>query len=248
MTPMPERLNVEINGLGGRLLNLLFPPRCANCKQTGSALCPQCFDRIKRLQPPFCERCSHPLVSAAAPCPECRAHPRRITCIRAAAWHEGVVRQAIHALKYNRRRDVAAPLAMLLAPVCAQFQPQPDFITSVPLHPERQRARGYNQAELLAEQTARRLRCTCVHVLERTRATADQIGLSAQERRGNVADAFRVSASRDLTAKRVVLIDDVCTTGATLDACADALFARGAAAVYGVTVARAHQANRTLPK
>ncbi len=239
MTPMPERLNAEINGLGGRLLDLLFPPRCVNCKQTGSALCPQCFDRIHRLQPPFCERCSHPLISAQAPCPECHAHPRRITRIRAAAWHEGVVREAIHALKYKRRRDVAASLAKLLAPVCAEFQPPPDLITSVPLHPERQRTRGYNQAELLAEQTARAMRWVHVRALERTRATADQIGLSARERHANVAEAFRVSAVRDLTDRHIVLIDDVCTTGATLDACAAALFARGAAAVYGVTVARA---------
>lgn len=239
MTPMPERLNAELLGLGGRLLDLLFPPRCVNCKKNSAALCPQCFNSIKYIQPPFCPRCSHLLVSENAPCPECRAHPRLITRIRAAAWHEGVVRQAIHALKYNRRRDVAAPLANLLAPLCAAPDDKPDLFTSVPLHPERQRERGYNQAELLAEQTARALRSTYARLLERTRATADQIGLNAKERRANVRDAFQVTAAVSVTGKRVVLIDDVCTTGATLDACAAALFARGADAVYGVTVARA---------
>lgn len=240
MTPMPERLNAEVLGLGGRLLDLLFPPRCVNCKKTGGALCPQCFDRIKYIQPPFCLRCAHRLVYTHAACPECRAHPRLITQIRAAAWHEGTIREAIHALKYNRRRDVAVPLAQLLAPLCMPPELAPDLITSVPLHPERQRERGYNQAELLAEQTARVVRSTYAPILERTRATADQIGLNAQDRRKNVHDAFQVNTSHPLTGKRVVLIDDVCTTGATLDACAAALFARGATAVYGVTVARAH--------
>lgn len=238
MTPMPERLNAASFALGGRLLDLLFPPRCVNCKQVGGAFCPQCFGSIQFIQPPFCPRCSHWLVSAHAPCPACRAQPRLITRARAAAWHEGAIRQAIHALKYNRRRDVAAPLATLLAPLCLNDELKPDLLTSVPLHPERQRERGYNQAEELAQQTARRSGCAYARLLERTRATADQIGLNAQERHANVRDAFRVNASIQLQGKQIVLIDDVYTTGATLDACAAALFARGASAVYGVTVAR----------
>lgn len=239
MTPMPERLNAEVLGLGGRLLDLLFPPRCVNCGKPGAALCADCFGSIKIIQPPFCLRCSNMLVSADASCSDCRAHPHLITQIRAAAWHEGAVREAIHALKYNRRRDVAAPLANLLAPLCLSRNLKPDLITSVPLHPERQRERGYNQAELLAEQTARIGRLPYVRLLERTRPTADQVGLNAQERRKNVQEAFRAGTVHTLEGKHIVLIDDVCTTGATLDACSAALFARGAQAVYGVTAARA---------
>jgi ComF family protein len=147
------------------------------------------------------------------------------------------VREAIHALKYDRRRDVVPPLARLLAPQVTQLGAPIDFVTSVPLHPAREQARGYNQSELLAEQTARAIRSTYVRALNRTRVTADQIGLNASERRANVRDAF-VAVGNGMAGKNVVLIDDVCTTGATLDACATALFQNGARAVYGLTVAR----------
>ncbi|MBI4673630.1 MAG: ComF family protein [Chloroflexi bacterium] len=148
------------------------------------------------------------------------------------------MREAIHALKYKRRRDVAPALARLLAAQLASENAPFELITSVPLHPARELERGYNQAELLAEQTARVMRSTYVRTLKRTRATADQIGLSAVERRANVHAAF-VSTGNAVAGKNVVLIDDVCTTGATLDACAAALFANHARAVYGLTVARA---------
>lgn len=221
-----------------KLLDLLFPPRCVNCKKNGGALCPQCLASMRYVSPPFCPRCNYLRVSTQANCPDCRAHPRIITRIRAPALHEGVMREAIHALKYNRRRDVAQPLAQILAPLISQFDTRIDLLTSVPLHRARERERGYNQAELLAEQTARAVRCTYARVLERTRATTDQIGLNARERRNNVENAFRADVPvKDLN---IVLIDDVCTTGATLDACAAALFAQGARAVYGLTVARAH--------
>lgn len=237
MIQLPGRLNGEVQGLGGRLLDLLFPARCVNCKKSGRALCDSCFASIQTVNPPLCKRCGHPLATSRADCPECRLHPRIITQIRSACWHEGAAREAIHALKYNRRRDVVPALARLLAAQLASDAVAFDLLTSVPLHPSRELERGYNQAELLAEQTARGVRSTYVRALSRTRATADQIGLSAVERRANVHAAF-VSTGNMAAGKSVVLIDDVCTTGATLDACAAALFASGARAVYGLTVAR----------
>lgn len=237
MIQIPGRLNEEVQGLGERLLDLLFPARCVNCKKSGSALCDSCFASIKTVNPPLCKRCGQPLAPSRADCPECRLHPHIITQLRAACWHEGAVREAIHALKYNRRRDVVPALARLLTAQLATGELVFDMLTSVPLHPSRERERGYNQAELLAEQTARRVRSTYVRALSRTRATTDQIGLNASERRANVHAAF-VSAGNIVAGKSVVLIDDVCTTGATLDACAAALFASGARAVYGLTVAR----------
>ena len=239
MTRMPVRLNVEVHGLGERLLDLLFPPRCVNCKNTGSALCAKCTASIRHIPPPFCLRCCHPLASARAMCPDCHAHPRIITRIRAATLHQGAAREAIHALKYNKRRDIVPPLANLLAREFTQLGTQIDFITAVPLHAERERERGYNQSVLLAEQLARAVNGAYAPMLERTRATADQIGLNAQERRANVQDAFS-ARGHAMTDKQIALIDDVCTTGATLDACAAALYAKGARGVYGLTVARAN--------
>jgi ComF family protein len=148
------------------------------------------------------------------------------------------VRNAIHALKYKRRRDAAVPLAALLSARLAKGDIPFDLMTSVPLHPARERERGYNQAELLAEQTARQTRSIYVRACQRTRATADQVGLDPAARRLNVQAAF-APTSTELRGQRVLLIDDVCTTGATLDACAGALYAGGARAVYGLTVARA---------
>lgn len=230
-------MQLHVDSLGARLLDLLFPARCVNCKKPGGALCEECFASIQSVTAPFCARCNHPLRSPHAACPECRTHPRIITRIRSAAWHEGAVREAIHALKYNRRRDVVPSLTRLLAQQFAQLDAPIDFLTSVPLYPAREQERGYNQAELLAEQTARMIRSTHVCALRRTRVTADQIGLNASERRANVRDAF-AAVGNNMAGANVVLIDDVCTTGATLDACAAALFANGARTVYGLTVAR----------
>lgn len=236
MITQPGRLKEEVYGLGGRLLDLLFPARCVNCKQAPGALCTKCLSTILPISPPLCERCGRALISSNAVCPDCRVHPLTITQIRAATWHEGAARKAIHALKYGKRRDTAAPLAKLIASQLSASKYTFDIITSVPLHPSRQAERGYNQAELLAQETARRMHVPFARLLERTRATTDQIGLDGLARRTNVHGAFRVTMR--IENNSIVLVDDVCTTGATLDACAQVLFQSGARAVYGAAVAR----------
>lgn len=237
MITQPRRLKDEVNGLGGRFLDLLFPPRCVNCSRAAGALCADCLQSIIPINSPVCERCGRALSSSRARCPDCEIHPLRITQIRSATWHEGAMRKAIHALKYNRRRDTVPILARILAAHLVESGLTFDLVTSVPLHPVRQVERGYNQAELIARETARRADSTYASLLERTRATADQIGLDGAARRLNVKDAFRVSCALENTAA-IVLIDDVCTTGATLDACAAALLQSGARAVYGLVLAR----------
>lgn len=237
MITQPRRLKDEVYGLGGRFLDLLFPPRCVNCSQATGALCASCIQSITAITSPVCERCGRALSSTRARCPDCKSHPLKITQIRSATWHEGAMRKAIHALKYNRRRDTVPLLARYLATQLAESGLRFDLITSVPLYPLRQVERGYNQAELLARETARMTDSTYARLLERTRATADQIGLDGAGRRLNVRDAFRGNSALE-NHPAIVLIDDVCTTGATLDACAVALFESGARAVYGLVVAR----------
>lgn len=147
------------------------------------------------------------------------------------------MREAIHGLKYDKRRDAARPLAAMLAD-CFRASPEAvDWLTCVPLHPARELERGYNQAELLARAAAPLVGLPFAPLLERTRATADQVGLAPPARRENVQGAFRVTAL-PMAGKNVLLVDDVCTTGATLDACAEALFQAGAKHVYGLTVSR----------
>jgi predicted amidophosphoribosyltransferase len=182
-----------------RLLDLIFPPRCASCGESGTILCAKCHDSMRTPEPPLCPCCGHARVSAIAACPIYRngRGPVALTGMRAAVRYEGVVREAILALKFRGQLRVAEPLGEplgeLLADLCVQVQIPVDVIVPVPLplHAAGQRQRGYNQAELLARQTGLRLaRPMRVDRLSRVRATPPQTTLPATERRRNVMDAF----------------------------------------------------------
>jgi ComF family protein len=148
------------------------------------------------------------------------------------------LRQAIHRFKYERLAGMAEPLGSLLADCWQALDLHADWLIPVPLHHARERERGYNQAALLARQLARRTTIPVLeHGLRRTRVTAVQMELNAAQRKQNVAGAFACEEPR-VKAKRVVVIDDVCTTGATLEACAEAVLQAGAASVVGLTLAR----------
>lgn len=151
--------------------------------------------------------------------------------------HVGVLRQAVHALKYEQRTDVAVPLGLLLAARWADAGHTVDGIIPVPLGPRRLIERGYNQAELIARETALELDVEIVPALLRVRETRPQVGLTREERLRNVEGAFQ--ASSEAAGGCWLLVDDVCTTGATLGACAAALKAAGARQVYAVTLTHA---------
>nr|HID12457.1 ComF family protein [Anaerolineae bacterium] len=154
-------------------------------------------------------------------------------------YFEGVLREAMHWLKYRGRTALAEPLGGLLAAYWMQHPMTADVVVPVPLHATRLRERGYNQAALLAREMARRVGLVVDELtLVRQRATAPQVELDAKQRKENVRDAFRCSDDA-LTSKQVLLIDDVCTTGATLEACAVALLEGGARGVQALTLARA---------
>jgi ComF family protein len=161
-----------------------------------------------------------------------------INQIRSVALFDGVLRQAVHRFKYERLSSLAEPFGDMLAAYWLAAQLVADWLIPVPLHPSRERDRGYNQSDLLARQLGQRVGVpVSSRGLRRTRATAVQMTLNAAERRQNVAGAFECVEPR-VQAKRVVIIDDVGTTGATLDACAQAVLQAGAAAVMGLTLAR----------
>lgn len=227
------------------LLDLLFPPRCVGCGAAGTIVCAKCRATMRMPGPAICGRCGRAMPgSASGMCGACRAGygPLALTSIRAAAIHEGAAREAVIALKYRRQRRLAEPLGDLLAAAVVRLEVRPDVIVSVPLHASRKRERGYNQAELLARRCARRLGLPCEPgLLVRARATPPQVGLSGAERRVNVAGAFRVAAperASALAGKRILLVDDVATTGSTLDAAASALVPFAPAAVLGFAVTR----------
>ena len=218
-------------------LDLLFPLQCLGCGKEGTLLCPSCRDSLPRVRVPYCRACGAP-VREGIVCPTCAGYPLAIDGIRSVLLFEGTVRQAIHQLKYRRLKAMAVPLGQLMADFLHAHPLPHDILIPVPLHSRRLRQRGYNQAALLAHEVGK---LTGLPVVEdrlvRQRDTIAQARTAtALERRANVRDAFVSRKTPD--GECVLLIDDVCTTGATLDACAIALKNTGAGPVWGLTAAR----------
>jgi ComF family protein len=169
-------------------------------------------------------------------CEPCRRSAPLVARARAVGPYDGVLRGIVHALKYEGRRSLARPLGAMMREHGAGVLAGSDALVPVPLHPSRRRTRGFNQADDLA----RAVGAPVVRALRRVRATADQVQLPILERQTNVRDAFAItSAGTRLDGAIVVLVDDVSTTGATLDACARALREAGVREVRGLTAARA---------
>jgi len=222
------------------LLDLLYPPHCVSCGRAGAWLCDECVAKISFLQPPFCLHCGLPLAKPGL-CWQCQQNESYLEGLRSMAWHVSPLQEAVHALKYEGVRVLAAPLGELLAQRWVQDPLPVEVIVPVPLYRLRLRQRGYNQALLLARELATRLSLPlCADVLQRVRNTRSQVGLSRRERWENVWGAFQCSADA-FAGARVLLVDDVCTTGATLEASAAALREAGARSVWALTLARAPQ-------
>lgn len=233
-------------------LDLVFPALCPVCDTTLGAgrrdpLCGTCWSAISRLGAPWCDRCGAasivteaepPRVAPRLACALCASDPPQYDYARSAALYEGPLRDAIHALKFSGRRALASPLGDLAAEQCAaSLSGAIDALIPVPLARERERERGFNQAALLARRIGSHLDVpTRSSWLARTRSTRPQSELSAAERRANVRDAFR--ASDRAAGRHVLVVDDILTTGATLEACARALRDAGARCVGVLTVAR----------
>lgn len=236
---------MNVNTLLAPLLDALFPPRCLLCHRAGEFLCHDCLATVERPQPPLCARCGRQLApsNASSLCAVCLAEPEphALEASRALAYHEGVVREAVLALKYRRRRRLAEPLGDLVALWLLDAGWPVDVIVPVPLHANRQRGRGFNQSALIARRCAQRLGTSYSGGLLRTRETPPQVGLSAVERRTNVDGAFslnRPSSAAWLSGRDVVLVDDVTTTGSTLRAAAEALRGAGPRSVRAICVSR----------
>ncbi len=219
--------------------NLFFPPTCAGCGRVGQWLCDECATAIPLLEAPVCPRCGRPWEGDGL-CPACRAHPPTLRRLRSATLFAEPLRGAIHALKYRGGREVAKTVAPLLVRAWRAWGMSGDLLIPVPLHPRREARRGYNQSALLAVALGLALHLPVLtDGLARRRDTPSQTRLDREARRRNVAGAFRVLEPALIRGHHVVLVDDVATTGATLNACAEVLLEAGASRVDGFTLARA---------
>ena len=237
------------------LLSVLLAPRCAACDLPiddvlAGAICNDCWAAIRRITPPLCDSCGDPLPSwrvlscVAARCARCRRAPRAVDRGRAIGEYDGALRQIIHAFKYDGRRSVGPHLGRLMREAAHGFLQDVDFAVPVPLHPRRERARGFNQAAELAQA----LELPVSAALVRVRHTTPQVDLPAARRHANVRNAFRLArrwsplpsgfSRPNLSNATVLLVDDVSTTGATLEACARVLKAAGVREVRALTGAR----------
>ena len=228
--------------------SLLYPATCVVCSANvarAEYLCGDCQQRAPRIVPPFCAKCSEPFPGAITQtfsCANCEHRVLHFDCAVAAYRSRGLVRRLVHQFKYARQRHLRHPIAAWLRETLHDSRLRGrhfDLIVPVPLHPARQRERGFNQAELLADLLAASINLPTQTVLERTRYTTTQTAYDRAERMENLHGAFRLRKNRDVRGLQVLLIDDVLTTGSTLSECARVLRKAGAVSVHAATAARA---------
>ncbi|GAC1341535.1 MAG: ComF family protein [Acetobacteraceae bacterium] len=249
MAPLPSGFERALRGAGRLALDLLLPPHCLTCDQPVTEpgqICPACFARTSFITPPCCERCGVPFEAAdqgglVGQCMECRADPPPWSAARAALRYDDQTKRIILPFKYGDRVETAGALAPLMARAGAALLRDADWLVPVPLHRRRLIARRYNQAALLARALSRLAgRPALLDALQRTRSTRPLAVMSPAARAKELEGAIQVRPGRvaALADARVLLIDDVLTSGATARACAGALLRAGAARVDVLAAAR----------
>jgi ComF family protein len=227
--------------LAEKFRDLIFPPICANCRQAGTLICADCYQQIQWIKKPICAGCGQMLGSNTNQklCKTCQAHPLPLKQICAATIFAEPISTIIHKMKYEGAFGLASNLADLMVSAWSEWETPVDLVVPIPLHPARQKNRGYNQSALIAQYFSKQLGYKFApDVLKRARFTVPQVGLNAEDRLKNVQNAF-AAENCEISKMRILLIDDVCTTGATLASAAETLLEAGASAVSGYCLARA---------
>ncbi len=230
------------------LISLFYPANCELCGEpvAGDAyLCDTCSEKATRIIAPFCEKCSEPFAGAISgefTCANCAHRALDFDCAVSAYRSRGIIRVVMLRFKYGGELQLRHPVGRWLLEAMNDSrlrQRSFDWIVPVPLHPARLRERGFNQAELLAKILGAKTAVPVLPALERTRYTTTQTAFDRIERMENLRDAFRLRRNFAVRDCRVLLVDDVLTTGSTLSECARVLREAGVASVHAVTAARA---------
>ncbi len=216
----------------------VFPPHCAGCGIEGCQICPDCLQKIQVTSRKSCSLCGRSLPDRGI-CPRCRSNPPAYQEVRSVAGYEGVIREIVVNLKYKADLGLSLAAAEMMASLVQVENWQLDMVVPVPLNERRRKERGYNQAAMLAFPLSLSLKLPMrIKALARIRDTKSQVNLNAAERKANVQGAF-IADPLIVRGMRVLLVDDVYTTGATLNAAAEALCSAGCSEVRVLTLAKA---------
>jgi ComF family protein len=230
------------------IASLFYPPHCVICAadvEPDLYLCDSCSEKTPRIHAPFCATCSEPFSGAITDtftCANCAHRSLHFEAAVAAYRSRGIVRRLVHQFKYGHQQHLRHPIAKWLGETLGDPRLRGrhfDAIVPVPLHPARERERGFNQAALLAELLSKRAGIPLRNALLRVRYTTTQTAYDRQERMENLKDAFCLRKNADVRGSRMLLVDDVLTTGSTLSECARVLKDGGALSVHAATAARA---------
>lgn len=221
------------------LCDILFPPRCGGCDRWGERFCDHCAGSVIIIDGPLCLMCGDRLMTTSLlTCQRCDSNKRNFDMLRSWAQYSGPLKKAIQKLKYKQDIGLANYFAKPLKDLLMSTRWQIDMITAVPLDRDRLLQRGYNQAALLSKSLTRHTGIPFEpDILIKRFPTKPQVGLSEEDRLSNVLNAFSSNPEK-IKGKSVLVVDDVITTGATMDACSTALKTSGANVVYGISLAR----------
>ena len=230
---------MNIKDIKNLFYDLIFPKKCVGCGQFGNWLCEKCFKKIIVIKSPFCPSC-HRLTPQGQYCYRCRPH-QNLTGVIIAAHYENPLKEAIHKFKYDKIRELAEPLSEILIERLADGFPRGDFVlVPIPLSRQREAERGFNQAEILAKKIGKAFEIpVCENVLRKIKNVAPQMKLKRSDRLENIKGVFSLRQNVEkIKNKTILLVDDVMTTGATLNEAGGVLKKAGAKNVWGLVLAK----------
>lgn len=238
LEPTSDKINNNMNKLKNLLLDIFFPPKCAVCDGVGWFLCPDCKGVIQEVKIQSCPGCNK-ISKDGRYCPRCCGRSKVKGILAYGYFKNEELKKTLHEFKYNGVFSLAPDLANLLEKKIKDSEIGFDLIAFVPTTKNRESKRGYNQSGLIAIEIGSRFAKPVFKNLKKIRGTKNQVGLTGRERRENLSQAFLVTKNQELLKnKKVLLIDDVCTTGSTLNECGETLLKAGAKSVFGAVIAK----------